>query len=110
EGGAGAGVLPRLLERDLRGAEHLQPDERAREVEALHHLGEPGAASSEAVPGRDPGAVEVHRPAAHGPGAEVREGAALDAVPVQLDEEGGDAAAAALRGGTGEDDGGGGMH
>ena len=68
---AGAHVAPGLLDGLRRGAEALQADQRAAEVEALHDLGEAPAGLAEQVVGGDAHPVEVCEPAGDGLGAHV---------------------------------------
>ena len=54
-------IGPALVERGLRGAEHLQADQRAAEIEALHHLHEAGAFVGETVARGNDDIVEEDR-------------------------------------------------
>src|SRR5690606_38343940 len=104
KGDPGGDVLPRLLEGDLRGAEHLHSDERTGEVEALHHLGETAAQPAQQMLTRHAHTLQGDESTADSAGADVGRAPTLHPVTVQLDEEGADAVATPVLGGAGEDD------
>src|SRR5208283_5387726 len=84
-------VAPGLFERDARDGEHLESDEGAREVEALHHLDEALVLIAETVRGGNTDVLEEQRAAADRALAVTVEAIAGDPGQIHRDEQGRDA-------------------
>jgi len=105
EGGAGLRIFPRLVERGLSAADALQRDQRATEIEAAHHVGEPLVLLTEAVLRRHAHTFEEDGAPADDVAADVVEARSRDSRRIGGNDQGGDACGAALsRSCAGEDD------
>ena len=90
-------VGPGLVERGLRGADHLQSDQSAAEIEALHHLDEARAFRRQSILHRHDDIVEEYRAAADRVAAEIAVALRRDAGCIHRHQECADAARAILR-------------
>ena len=98
-------IGPGLFQRDARDGEHLQADQSAREIEALHHLDEALVLVAEAMRDRNADVLEEQRAAADRALAVAIEAAAGDARQIHRNEQRGDAMRAGLdRSGPAEHD------
>ena len=80
-------VGPRFFQRDARDGEHLQADQRAGEIEALHDLNEALVLVAEAVRDRNADILEEQRAAADGALAVAVEPVAGDARQIHRDQQ-----------------------
>jgi len=78
-------VLAGLVNALLSRADAHEADERAAEIEALHHLDEAGALGTDAIVGGDTDGIEEQLAAADGARAEILEASTADAGGMKID-------------------------